>query len=81
MTSILAKEKDDMRKGKARSTSMVTNQTNLQKRKFTPNVSSDQKPPKKKAVSTKGQGQGHAGSSSTGHKDEIFKGKCNFCQV
>ena len=41
-------------------------------------VSSDQKPPKKKVLSTKGKGQGHAGLSSTSHKDEIFKGKCNF---
>ena len=42
-------------------------------------VSSDQKPPKKKVLSTKGKGQGHARLSFTGHKGEMFKGKCNFC--
>ena len=30
-------------------------------------------------MNTKGQGQGQAGLSSTGHKDEMFKEKCNFC--
>ena len=81
MTVILAKEEDDMRKGRARSISMLTNQTNPQKRKFTSNVSSDHKPLKKKVVNTKGkgQGQGQDGPSSSGHKDEMFKGKCNFC--
>ena len=54
MTVILAKKEDDMRTRRARSISMVTNQTNPQKKKFTPNISSDRKPPKKKAVSTKG---------------------------
>ena len=79
MTAILAKEEDDMRKGRARSISMLTNQTNPQKRKFTSNVSSDHKPLKKKVMNTKGKGQGQEGSSSSGHKDEMFKGKCNFC--
>ena len=58
MTVILAKEEDDTRKGMARSISMLTEQTNPQKRKFTPNIYSDQKPPKMIVLSTKGQGQG-----------------------
>ncbi|XP_062079432.1 uncharacterized protein LOC133783827 isoform X2 [Humulus lupulus] len=78
MSAILAKEEEDMRKGRARSISMVTNPNNPHKRKFTSNNSSDQKHPKKKANHPKGNGQ--ASSSSTGHKNEFFKGKCNFCQ-
>ncbi|KAM6577988.1 hypothetical protein CsatB_029825 [Cannabis sativa] len=78
MTAILAKEEEDMKKGRARSISMVTNPNNSHKRKFTPNNSSDQRFHKKRATNPKGNGQ--ASSSSTGHKNEFFKGKCNFCQ-
>ena len=78
MTIILSKEEDDIRKGRPRSISMLTNQANSQKRKFTPNVSSDHKTSKKRAVNSKGQGQGQAGLSYIGHKGEMFKGKCNF---
>ncbi|XP_062094917.1 uncharacterized protein LOC133800849 [Humulus lupulus] len=82
MSASLAKEEEGMRKGRARSISMVTNPNNPNnphKRKFTPNNSSDQNPPKKKAFSPKRNG--HSGSSSTSHKNELFKGKCNFCQI
>ena len=78
MTTILAKEEEDLKKGKARSISMVTNPNNSQKRKPTSNNSSDQRPSKKKGNHPKGNGQGS--SSSAGHKNEYFKGKCNFCQ-
>ncbi|XP_062111761.1 uncharacterized protein LOC133823166 isoform X2 [Humulus lupulus] len=78
MSAILAKEEEDMRKGRARSISMVTNPNNSHKKKFTPSNSSDQKHHKKKTVSSKGSGQ--SVSSSIGHKNEFFKGKCNFCQ-
>ncbi|XP_062091041.1 uncharacterized protein LOC133797221 [Humulus lupulus] len=78
MTAILAKEEEDMKKGKARSISMITNPSNSQKRKSTSNNSSDQRPSKKKCNHPKGNGQGS--SSSTGHKNEYFQGKCNFYQ-
>ncbi|KAM6556990.1 hypothetical protein CsatB_004009 [Cannabis sativa] len=57
MTAILAKEEEDMKKGRARSISMVTNPNNSHKRKFTPNNSSDQRFHKKKATNPKGNGQ------------------------
>ncbi|KAM6546692.1 hypothetical protein CsatB_027428 [Cannabis sativa] len=69
MAAILAKEEEDMKKGRARSISMVTNPNNSHKRKFTPNNSSDQRFHKKKATNPKGNGQ--ASSSSTGHKNEF----------
>ena len=85
MIAILAKEEDDIKKGRARSISLVTNSTNNgQKRNFNSNTSNYHKTHKKTIMNTKGNGKNvgnkeNVSSSTSGRKYEGFKGKCNFC--
>ena len=73
MTTILAKEEDDIKKGRARTISVITNSSN-QKRKIPPKSSNDQRPPfKNKNMGAKKNGPSVA-STSNEVKSEDFKG-------
>ena len=79
MTAILAKEEEDMKKGRSRSISMVTTQGNRgQKRKYLYNTTSNEKKyVKKQNTSAKSNGK-NVSSTSNAPKNEGFKGKCNY---
>ena len=80
MIVILAKEKEDMKKGRSRSISMVTTQgCRGQKRKYPYNTASNEKKyVKKKNTSAKGNGI-NVPCISNASENEGFKGKCNYC--
>ena len=78
MTTILAKEEEDMKKG--RSISLVTTQgSGGHKRKYPNNTASNKKKyVKKQNTGAKGNGK-NVSSTSNAPKNEGFKGKCNYC--
>ena len=80
MTTILAKEEEDMKKGRCRSVSMVTTQASGdQKRKYLNNTTSNEKKYiKKQNIGAKGNGK-NVPSTSNAPKNEGFKGKGNYC--
>ena len=79
MTTILAKEEDDIKKATARTVSVITYpDSGSQKRKTPPKNSGDNRPFKKKNFGTKKSGQNRASSSNEANSGG-FKGKCNFC--
>ena len=80
MTAILAKEEEDMKKGRSRSISMVTFQgSGSQKRKYPYDTTSNEKNyVKKQNTSAKGNNK-NVPSTSNAPKNEGFKGKCNYC--
>ncbi|KAL5581199.1 hypothetical protein UlMin_013641 [Ulmus minor] len=76
MTSILAKEEDDIKNGRGRSVSFVSNlEQSSQKKNFPHKHFSKQF--KKKPAS--GKPNAHTGVQSSGTKKDSFPGKCNFC--
>ena len=79
MTTILAKEEDELKKGRARSVAMVSNHNNSHKREPPHKSAKDNKLFKKQNMGNKGSGQG-TGLASNASKSEGFKGKCNYCQ-
>ena len=79
MTTILAKEEDDIKKGRTRNVAMVSNYNqNNQKRKPPQKNANDNKPFKKQNTGNKGNGQGTT-LASNAPKNKGFKGKCNYC--
>ena len=71
MTTILAKNEEDMKKGRSKSISMVTTQgSGVQKRKY-PTI---QLPMRRSMSRSK-----NVPSTSNAPKSEGFKGKCNYC--
>ena len=78
MTTILAKKEDDIKKGRARIVSVITDSSSP-KRKILPKSFNDQRPPfKKKNVGAKKNGPSVA-STPNEAKSGGFKGKCNYC--
>ena len=80
MTAILAKEEENMKKGRSRSIYVLTTQDGGgQKRKYPYNTASKEKKyVKKHNTSAKGNGK-NVPSTSNAPKNEGFKGKCNYC--
>ena len=85
MTTILAKEEKDMKKGRSKSIFVVTNQGGgVQKRKYPYTIASNEKKlVKKQNVGAKGNGAKGNGKNvpftSIAPKNKGFKGKCNYC--
>ena len=79
MTVILAKEKEDMKKGRSMSISIVTTQgSGDQKRKYPYNTASNEKKyVKKQNTGAKGNDK-NVSSTSNAPINEGFKGKCNY---
>ncbi|KAL5553643.1 hypothetical protein UlMin_041044 [Ulmus minor] len=81
MTTILAKEEDDIKNGRGRSVSVVSNlEHSSQKKNFSHKRFSKQfkkKPANEKPTSRKPNA--HTGVQSSGTKKDSFPGKCNFC--
>ncbi|KAL5542843.1 hypothetical protein UlMin_010553 [Ulmus minor] len=91
MTTILAKEKDDIKNDQGRSVSVVSNlEHSSQKKNFSHKRFSKQfkkKPANEKFAnekpasekSTSGKPNAHTGVQSSSTKKDSFLGKCNFC--
>ena len=77
MTAILVKEEDDINNNRTRSISLVSNQEDKSK-KFPPKKTFGPKQFKRKSPNIK-RNWHHGGASSSGNKQEFFKGKCSFC--
>ncbi|KAL5575308.1 hypothetical protein UlMin_017007 [Ulmus minor] len=76
MTTILAKEEDDIKNGLGRSVSVVSNlEQSSQKKNFPHNYFSKQF----KKKSTSGKPNAYTSVQSSGTKKDYFLGKCNFC--
>ena len=80
MTAILAKEEEDMKKGRSRSIYVLTTQgSGGQKRKYPYNTTSNEKKyVKKQNTSVKGNDK-NVHSTSNAPRNEGFKGKGNYC--
>ena len=80
MTSILAKEEEDMKKGRSKSIYMVTTQGSRdQKRKYPYNTTSNEKKYVKKQNNGVKSNDRNVPSTSNGPKNDVFEGKCNYC--
>ena len=80
MIDILAKEEEDMKKGRSRSIYVLTTlDGGGQNRKYPYNTASNEKNyVKKKNTGVKGNGK-NVPSTSNALKNEDFKGKCYYC--
>ena len=80
MTAILAKEEEDLKKGRSRSIYVVTTQgSGGQKRKYPYNIASTEKKyVKKQNTGVKGNNK-NVPYTSNAPKNEGFKRKCNYC--